>query len=157
MAGLKRKSGSAAASEVKSKSKKVKVDKSGSKSSHKRDLAVRESKPSKKAKTQIESESLVESDTSEEENGFYGFSATEGERMDVDSSDASDSDDDKKKKSKSKKDKEEKPEKRKHKGKTRYEELKQLQGPPKDSALAALNGMSNSTKCRLNNIANQKR
>ena len=145
MAGLKRKSGSAAAPDVKSESKKLRVEKSAPKSSHKRDLAVRETKSSKKTKTKDESDPLIESDTTEDANGFYGFSATEGEAMDVDSSDASD-DDSKKKKSKKVKteDKSNKVERRgkHHKGSTRYDELKRLEAPPKDSTLGALNGRS---------------
>ncbi|KAH6861136.1 armadillo-type protein [Alternaria rosae] len=87
MAGIKRKSTGASASEVKDKSKKVKVDKPTTKSEKKRDV-----KPVKKAKKTKEesSDDFEESDTSEKDNGFYGFSAADG--ADVDMSDAESSD-----------------------------------------------------------------
>ncbi|USP74153.1 uncharacterized protein yc1106_01427 [Curvularia clavata] len=83
MAGIKRKSAGNSAPEVKDKNKKVKVDKPASKTKSKHEV-----KPVKKAKkTKEESSSeLDESDTSEKDNGFYGFSAAEGE--DVEMSDA---------------------------------------------------------------------
>jgi pumilio family protein 6 len=87
MAGIKRKSAvSAPAVDTKSKSKKVKVEKSTSKGDSKH--AVKPSKKSKKAKEES-SDDFEESDTSEQENGFYGFSANE----DVEMSDADSSED----------------------------------------------------------------
>ena len=83
MAGIKRKSAGTSAPEVKDKSKKVKVDKPASKTKSKHE--VKPVKKAKKAKEESSSE-LDESDTSEKDNGFYGFSAAEGE--DVDMSDA---------------------------------------------------------------------
>lgn len=80
MAGIKRKSAGGNAPDVKDKSKKVKVDKSTSKSKSKHEV-----KPVKKAKEESSSE-LDESDTSEQDNGFYDFSAADGE--DVEMSDA---------------------------------------------------------------------
>lgn len=79
MAGIKRKSTVATASDPKSKSKKVKVEKSTSKSDSKH--AVKPVKKTKKAKVES-SDELDESDTSEPENGFYGFSANEDAVMD---------------------------------------------------------------------------
>lgn len=79
MAGVKRKSAAPIQSENKAKSKKLKVDKSSSKRPVK-SATVRE-KPSKKAKITEESDELIESDTSEEDNGFYGFSANEEEAL----------------------------------------------------------------------------
>jgi len=87
MAGIKRKSTGASATDVKDKNKKVKVDKPTTKSEKKRDV-----KPVKKAKKTKEesSDDFEESDTSEKDNGFYGFSAADG--ADVDMSDADSSD-----------------------------------------------------------------
>ena len=85
MAGIKRKSAGGSAPEVKDKSKKVKVDKSASKTKLKHE--VKPVKPVKKAKkAKEESSDIEESDTSEQDNGFYGFSAADGE--DVQMSDA---------------------------------------------------------------------
>ena len=72
MAGIKRKSAAPAQIDTKSSSKKIRVEKPAKKSS-----AKSEAKPPKKSKVQDQSEELVESDTSEDENGFYGFSANE--------------------------------------------------------------------------------
>jgi hypothetical protein len=84
MAGIKRKSEVSKPTDTKSKSKKAKVEKSSSKSESKH--AVKPVKKSKKAKAESEDE-LEESDTSEQENGFYGFSAKEDVEMsDADSS-----------------------------------------------------------------------
>ncbi|OAK98593.1 ARM repeat-containing protein [Phaeosphaeriaceae sp. SRC1lsM3a] len=85
MAGIKRKSAVATpAGDSKSKSKKVKVEKTTSKGDSKH--AVKPVKKSKKAKEES-SDELEESDTSEQENGFYGFSANEDVEMsDADSS-----------------------------------------------------------------------
>lgn len=85
MAGIKRKSAVATpAADSKSKSKKAKVEKSASKGDSKH--AVKPAKKSKKAKEES-SDELEESDTSEQENGFYGFSANEDVEMsDADSS-----------------------------------------------------------------------
>ncbi|OAG12790.1 ARM repeat-containing protein [Paraphaeosphaeria sporulosa] len=77
MAGIKRKSAAAAQPEVKSKSKKVKTEKPAKRSSDKD--AVKLSKSSKKSKRKDDSDDLMESDTSEVENGFYGFSASKDE------------------------------------------------------------------------------
>lgn len=74
MAGLKRKSAVATQSDSKSKSKKAKVDKPAAKRS-KDSNAVKPAKISKKSKVDDDSDDLMESDTSEPENGFYGFSA----------------------------------------------------------------------------------
>lgn len=76
MAGIKRKSAVASVPEVKSKSKKVKTDKPSSKTDSKHAV-----KPAKKSKRKEESPELEESDTSEQENGFYGFSANEDVEM----------------------------------------------------------------------------
>ena len=84
MAGIKRKSTGTSAPEVKAKSKKVKVDKPTSKRESKHE--VKPVKKSTKAKKEESSDGFEESDTSENENGFYGFSAAEG--ADVDMSDA---------------------------------------------------------------------
>ena len=81
MAGIKRKSAAAAQPDVKNKSKKVKVDKPTKRSSDKD--AVKLPKSSKKAKREDNSDELEQSDTSEAENGFYGFSASKGEDEDV--------------------------------------------------------------------------
>ncbi|KAF2833130.1 pumilio domain-containing protein [Ophiobolus disseminans] len=89
MAGIKRKSAVSTPSDVKSKSKKVKVDKPTSKGSSKQEhevKPVKKLKKSKKAKVES-SDEIDESDTSEQENGFYGFSAKEDTVMeDADSS-----------------------------------------------------------------------
>ncbi|CBX92486.1 hypothetical protein LEMA_P051920.1 [Plenodomus lingam JN3] len=109
MPGIKRKSTVPSAAEGKSGSKKAKVEKVGSKgdkavvkgdkSSSKQDkssskrnskLEVKPVKKSKKSK-QESSDDLAESDTSEDENGFDGFSAAQDE--DVDMSDAESSED----------------------------------------------------------------
>ncbi|KAF2866771.1 armadillo-type protein [Massariosphaeria phaeospora] len=74
MGGIKRKTETTAQTESKSKSKKIKVDKSSTKRPAKAD-AVKPTKISKKAKVQENAEELIESDTSEEENGFHGVSA----------------------------------------------------------------------------------
>jgi pumilio family protein 6 len=67
MAGSKRESAAATASDSKVKSKKVKVDKKASSG---------DSKPAKKSKTEKKvSTDIDESDTSEQENGYNGFSA----------------------------------------------------------------------------------
>ena len=129
MAGIKRKSAAAAQPEVKAKSKKVKVDKPAKRSSDKD--AAKKTKSSKKAKRDHDSDELMESDTSEAENGFYGFSAKEatdeGDSADEDGfvGDALDAalDDDTKDKKKDKK---------QSKGSSAAEE--------KPSALAGLNG-----------------
>lgn len=73
MAGIKRKSTAVAHAESKSTSKKFKVDKPAKKLSVKRGATVQ--KPSKKAAPKDDVDELLESDTSEEANGFYGFSA----------------------------------------------------------------------------------
>ena len=71
MAGIKRKSTVPAQVDSKSNSKKVKVDKPAAKRSSKRE----ETKPTKASKKSKPTDDLIESDTTEEENGFYGFSA----------------------------------------------------------------------------------
>ena len=68
MAGTKRESAAAVASDSKVKSKKVKVDKKASSGDSK------PSKKSKKAEKKVSTD-LEESDTSEQENGYHGFSA----------------------------------------------------------------------------------
>jgi pumilio family protein 6 len=85
MAGIKRKSAVSTPMDIKAKSKKAKVDKPTSKSDSKRDSkhAVKPVKKSKKVKEES-SDEVEESDTSEQENGFYGFSAKD----DVELSDA---------------------------------------------------------------------
>jgi pumilio family protein 6 len=88
MAGIKRKSAAAVQPEVKSKSKKVKVDKPTKRSSDKD--TVKLPKSSKKAKRETDSDDLVESYTSETENGFAGFSASKGEDEDASMDDAAD-------------------------------------------------------------------
>lgn len=88
MAGIKRKSAvSTPAADTKTKSKKVKVEKSASKSKSDAKHAVKPAKKSKKAKEES-SDDFEESDTSEQENGFYGFSAAneDAEMSDADSS-----------------------------------------------------------------------
>lgn len=88
MAGIKRKSAVPTTSDSKSKSKKVKVDKPASKSGSKHEVKpVKKSKPAKEES----SDDFEESDTSEPENGFYGFSAAQDE--DVEMSDADSSED----------------------------------------------------------------
>lgn len=81
MAGIKRKSAAAAQPEVKNKSKKIKVDKPAKRSSDKD--AAKLTKSSRKAKHVEAPDELEESDTSEPENGFYGFSASKDEDDDV--------------------------------------------------------------------------
>jgi pumilio family protein 6 len=76
MAGIKRKSDLPAHSETKVKSKKLKVDKPVKRAAKPDKTSSK--KPTKKAKVQEESEELIESDTTEEENGFYGFAADKG-------------------------------------------------------------------------------
>lgn len=128
MAGLKRKSGTSAPADGKSKVKKVRVDKFAAKSSNKRELPVRPSKPTKPAKkteTAHDSEELIESDTSEDDNGFYGFSATQEAEEDDSDVDMEDS----------RATKEHNPPAR-----TRYDGTKKSDGPPKDSTLGAMNG-----------------
>ncbi|KAF9740736.1 hypothetical protein PMIN06_003221 [Paraphaeosphaeria minitans] len=88
MAGIKRKSAAAAQPEVKSKSKKVKTEKPAKRSSTKD--AVKLSKSSKKSKRKDDSDDVMESDTSEVENGFYGFSASKGEDEDASMADEAD-------------------------------------------------------------------
>ncbi|KAF2182145.1 ARM repeat-containing protein [Zopfia rhizophila CBS 207.26] len=154
MAGLKRKSHISAQSDLKSKSKKIKVEKSTRKPTAKRELAVHSGNPAKKAKIKDDSEELVESDTSEEDNEFYGFAAQDEpevsnsdvdeapERRDEGSSEAGESDEDGKKKQKGKKQKpQRKPKKMEP---TRHDELKRLElvDPSKSSTLAALNASS---------------
>ncbi|KAF2200049.1 ARM repeat-containing protein [Delitschia confertaspora ATCC 74209] len=134
MAGLKRKSDTKTSSDVKSTSKKVKVDKPASKPSKKRELAVRPAKPSKKAKTKDKSDDSVESDTTEEDNGFYGFSANDDQ--DQDSSDTSEIEE-VPTKAKGKKEKPE--EKQKSNG---SKDVKRSGLPPQDSVLAAVNAQS---------------
>ena len=93
MAGIKRKSAVSTPADVKTKSKKVKVEKSAPKSVSKH--AVKPVKPVKKPKKVKEdvSDDLDESDTSEKENGFYGFSANGDTAMnDVSDVDSEDSD-----------------------------------------------------------------
>jgi pumilio family protein 6 len=82
MAGIKRKSAVPTSSDTKSSTKKAKVEKGTSKSDSKH--AVKSVKKAKKAKVESSDDGLEESDTSEPENGFYGFSAKE----DVEMSDA---------------------------------------------------------------------
>ncbi|KAH7130591.1 armadillo-type protein [Dendryphion nanum] len=75
MAGIKRKSAAHIQSDTKSTSKKIRVEPSGTKQSAKGEKS--QTKPSKKLKVQDKSEDFPESDTSEGENGFNGFSAIE--------------------------------------------------------------------------------
>ncbi|KAH9865487.1 hypothetical protein J1614_009071 [Plenodomus biglobosus] len=88
MAGIKRKSTVPSTADAKSKSKKIKVDKPSSKRGSKHE--VKPVKKSNKAKEES-ADDLVESDTSEDENGFSGFSAAKD--ADVDMSDAESSED----------------------------------------------------------------
>lgn len=74
MAGIKRKSVASAPRDPKVKSKKVKVDKSTAKRPAEHNAAKQAQTPTK-TKLKVEPDGLVESDTSEDENGFYGFSA----------------------------------------------------------------------------------
>jgi hypothetical protein len=74
MAGIKRKSEASAPTDIKSKIKKSKVEKTSSKHSTKHDVAHRP-KTSKKPKPKDDSDDLMESDTSEVENGYHDFSA----------------------------------------------------------------------------------
>lgn len=122
MAGLKRKSGTSTPVDGKSKIKKVRVDKFAAKSSHKRDLPVRPSKPTKPSKKPEESEELIESDTSEDENGFYGYSASQDGAEDDSDVDMEES-------------KATKPQAR-----TRYEGGNKSDGAPKGSKLGEMNG-----------------
>ena len=78
MAGIKRKSEASAPTDIKSKIKKSKVEKTSSKHSTKHDVAHRP-KTSKKPKPKDDSDDsddLMESDTSEVENGYHGFPAS---------------------------------------------------------------------------------
>ena len=129
MAGIKRKSAVATPSDTKSKTKKVKVDKSAAKSSAKHE--VKPAKKSKKAKVES-SDELNESDTSEQENGFYGFSANEDADMpDADSSEDEDAMEDVKQ------------DKKAHKRKSEDESAgdnKKAKSDAPDSKLAELNG-----------------
>lgn len=88
-AGLKRKQ---ATEDVKSsngvKAKKVKVR--DAKPAGKKEIVVPAKKGSKRTPVS-ESEELVESDTSEDENGFYGFAAKEESEQDNSDSDESES------------------------------------------------------------------
>ncbi|KAF2019033.1 ARM repeat-containing protein [Aaosphaeria arxii CBS 175.79] len=90
MPGIKRKS--ATSSDAKSKVKKPKTDSSSSKRPAKQEDA--RPKSSKKSKVEEDSDDLIESDTSEDQNGFYGFAANEeaeagnSEDVDMDSPDA---------------------------------------------------------------------
>ncbi|KAF1968362.1 ARM repeat-containing protein [Bimuria novae-zelandiae CBS 107.79] len=146
MAGIKRKSAAAAQSEVKSKSKKVKVDKPTKRSSDKD--AIKPAKSSKKAKREDDSDELMESDTSEVENGFYGFSANEGAGRDGSSSpseagfvgDALDAALNEDTKQDGKKDKKDKDGKKEHKkDKKDKKDFKSNGAGEKTSALAGLN------------------
>lgn len=74
MAGVKRKSTAPTGSETKVKSKKIKVDAPAGERSTKHESA-KPAKTPKKTKPKDESDELIESDTSEDDNGFYGFSA----------------------------------------------------------------------------------
>jgi pumilio family protein 6 len=119
MAGIKRKSAVSTASDAKSKSKKVKVDKPAAKGSSKHE--VKPVKKTKKAKAES-SDEIDESDTSEQENGFHGFSANDDTAMDdVESSDGAEPMEDVKQDGKA------------HKRKS--------EGDAPDSKLAELNGM----------------
>lgn len=83
MAGVKRKQSEASAPKV-SGDKKIKTAKKPAAK------PVKEAKKSKKHAKREESEDLVESDTTESENGFAGFSAKDGaEESDSDESMAS--------------------------------------------------------------------
>jgi pumilio family protein 6 len=88
MAGIKRKSAVSTTADVKTKSKKVKVEKSAPKSVSKH--AVKPVKKSKKVKEESPKD-MDESNTSEKENGFNGFSANED--ADMNDSDADSEDD----------------------------------------------------------------
>jgi hypothetical protein len=132
MAGIKRKSVVPTSSDSKSSTKKAKVEKGASKSDSKH--AVKSVKKAKKAKVDSSDDSLGDSDTSEPENGLYGFSAKE----DVEMSDAESSEDgepmeDVKQDGKA------------HKRKTADESGESTKKPksdaPVDSKLAELNGM----------------
>lgn len=151
MAGIKRKSAAATQSDVKSKTKKVKVDKPAKRSSDKD--AVKPSKSSKKAKRELDSDELMESDTSEVENGFYGFSASKDDVDDEEDSfvgnalEAALEKDAKKEKKKEKKEKKEKDGKKEHKkDKEDKKESKSNGAAPEKPALAGLNCKQRSTK-----------
>ncbi|KAF2686485.1 ARM repeat-containing protein [Lentithecium fluviatile CBS 122367] len=74
MAGIKRKSTDPSGSQTKVKSKKIKVEsQTGKRSTKHSDTQL--AKTPKKSKPVDESDELVESDTSGDENGLYGFSA----------------------------------------------------------------------------------
>jgi pumilio family protein 6 len=75
MAGIKRKSVVPSGSETKIKSKKVKVDAPAEKRSTKHESTKPPKSTKKSKKPKDESDELVESDTSEDDTGFYGFSA----------------------------------------------------------------------------------
>ncbi|KAF2706579.1 ARM repeat-containing protein [Pleomassaria siparia CBS 279.74] len=128
MAGIKRKSVAPTQPEIKSKSKKVKVEKSSSKPSTKHEVAHRP-KSSKKPKTKDDSDDLIESDSSEDEDGFHGFAADKGAAV----STSEDEDMDMDAKADSTEDSEPKREKR---------VKKPSQEEYKTSALAALNANS---------------
>ncbi|KAF2735478.1 ARM repeat-containing protein [Polyplosphaeria fusca] len=77
MAGIKRKSAAQSLVEPRSKSKKAKVEKHASKRTAKDERATHRSKKPITVEKSSESDDLVESDTSGDENGFYGFAADE--------------------------------------------------------------------------------
>ena len=80
MAGIKRKSATTSTSETKATAKKVRVNKLATNSAPKRHvIPVVKPKPA----NEDNSESFNESDTSEQGNGFYGFSAAQNEEEDV--------------------------------------------------------------------------
>tara|TARA_R110002003_G_scaffold23_1_gene1096 strand:- start:1322 stop:2113 length:792 start_codon:yes stop_codon:yes gene_type:complete len=128
MAGIKRKSVVSTTADIKSKSKKVKVDKAASKSDSKHAV-----KPAKKSKKAESSDELEESDTSEQENGFYGFSAKEDTEMsDAHSTEDAESPEDVKENGKA--------HKRKSEDKSTEGKKKSKSDAPADSKLAELNG-----------------
>ena len=82
MSGIKRKSTTSARGDAKSKSKKLKTEKSFPKHSTTQKV-THHAKSSNKPKTNEDSDELLESDTSEDENGFYGFSANKNAGEDM--------------------------------------------------------------------------
>jgi pumilio family protein 6 len=129
MGGIKRKSATPAQTDIKAKTKKAKVEKPSTKHSAKHDVAHRP-KTSKKPKIKDDSDELVESDTSEDDNGFNGFAANK----EAGGSTSEDEDSEVAAKVDSSEDSEPKQKRSKQKSQEEY----------KTSALAALNGTFNS-------------
>ncbi|KAF2003290.1 ARM repeat-containing protein [Amniculicola lignicola CBS 123094] len=82
MAGLKRKTAVATQSDDKKHSKKVKIEKGSSKSATKRSSKDSKSAATPRTRFEHDEDDIVESDTTEDENGAYGFSANKSAQVD---------------------------------------------------------------------------